>query len=741
MSNYLLTLKVNELDSQLQTLSLYTHDATFIAGLPNPLNNNMLCTDSGGTSYNIVGAKGITGQTITTSGPANFNSAVVTNNLACGSLVASQPITAGGGIKSNSILSTGAGQIITVSSPASFLQPITTGAITAQGLITASNGLTANTSTVNGNLFVNGNISGISGGNVTFSSGIQMNGNTILQPNITNAPAISCSGNIQSSTLSLSTGITTPIITTDTIEAKTAGVVSCTEMRLSTVDISNLSPYSLGENIEVSGVLNSNSDINTTGNISATGSITAGSLSVSDLNLTSINQTAQSSTLEIFSPLQCDKGIVISGIRGISGTLPDPNASQYNITNVQNLNCNSTLSDYTNCNVIGSNPLGIYPPNPNNNVYMQANMMSSNRQTPATNYSISEVSSLGLRPSGQEFNGQNTLVQASPTPTVGTGCLQVSTTANGNLGAWGTVYDTVYNIPPGVGTVTLENVLTAGNTATDVGLVVPSITGNETNRTWGQPPYLLVPTDIAVLGYSTNYQSMTKESIGIADMMQPETDNFGFISLFNNKLYVQLQPGQEGPIPFSTGVWGQVYDSLYNVPASVSIATLPNYTTPAPAKITFTKNDNGCRFGSLGYFSLNDTFNYNYYTLTGLSITLGSSPVAGLDSALFWVYLSPDPTLCPTAGIPISDLGFVEVNYFNFQAVSSVQTQTYTNQILTVVVPSTSASNKVYLMLAIQGGNDSQLGTYSGFRFGCSGMSLFGQNSTTSGSGNITLNS
>lgn len=99
MSNYLLTLKVNEIDSQLQTLSLYTHDATFIAGLPNPLNNNMLCTDNGGTSYDIVGAKNITSSTLTASngiiahGTSQFDSLTIQHLLSVVNLLVNGTIT------------------------------------------------------------------------------------------------------------------------------------------------------------------------------------------------------------------------------------------------------------------------------------------------------------------------------------------------------------------------------------------------------------------------------------------------------------------------------------------------------------------------------------------------------------------------------------------------------------------------------------------------------------------------
>ena len=477
MSNFLTNVKIGNLQTELDVLSAYTHEQVFAGGLKNPLGSAMICQGNAIQGAGPIDTTLLTATTLTTTGQANFNSVVISDTLNVGSITTTEPLTVSAGLKCN--------QITTIDYATDPTLNITAELAIAGGVTTTS--ITAN------NITATTNISS------TTISGTTVKADTL---DANTAPYISINAPVQ---ILSNTGITTPAI-----------------------QVNGLNPYGVGENINVSCPIESSYDITTTGTISAGNFNITGTLTASDLEVLNINQTSQ-------------QGVTVSGpifIRSggmINCTLTEaPYTRQYSLNNVATLVGNTVeVSTVKTNSLVFNNDAS---PNPGQIISVIGNLqVGYSTPTSTLSYDILGTNSLGLIPAGQQNFTTDTKVRSSATPTVGTGCLQVSSTSNSCPGTWGTVYDTVYNIPPGVGATTLSAVLTAGHSAPTQSMTVEEVISVTSTQN-----YLKLPDVIGSNGDSI-FLNNQNGILSIGDV---------------------LAPGTTPPVPLP----GQVYDTYYNKP-------------------------------------------------------------------------------------------------------------------------------------------------------------------------------
>ena len=682
MSNYLLKLQVNELGSELASLSAYTKAAVFAVGLHNPLQSAMECLDpSTSTRYPINNASSITTQTlgasgdITIGGHASLNTATVSETLNVGFLTTTEAITAAAGIKTDNITENIAGAGIAIAGIATFEQDSHfNGNIILQTGTMSTNNIEANPS------------------NAT----IQFLSPTNFQQGLTFSGGITTTGDITANTLTA-----------------TGSVVSNT-----------LSANPVGGNVEFLSPITSSENITTTGEISAATLALTGALTVSDIEVSNINQTSKQG-VTISGPLVMGPSSIIYGASPSS-----PYQGSYSIGNVTSLSAGSVGSNQVATNIILPNPNA--SPNPRGTVIFGGNLQLTN-PTVTSNYNITGANTIELLPLGTGL-GTPTVIRASLTPTVGTGCLQVSSTANGTPGTWGTVYDTVYNIPPSVGSITLQQVLTAGSIAS-TGMTIPSITGNI-----AQPDpannYLEILTNL-----QSDYQIRADNIQLVSNMGLNDISvnaNYGFLEVQNGLLKVQLAPGYNTALPEDTAIWGNVYDSLYNKPQTTAFSNIGNLIYPAGSTYVDLEYNPSPDYlvGDIAQFRLNNggvgsaAIPYNNVTLTcsQFSITGASS----LQNKVFTLYLTTNRSsyYYPDSVLVADNMVMVHSQTLDFSTVTLPTTPlVIPNLFLETILPTSQAGITIYLMISISKFNFTSGRTTIGVNW--TGLSISGQNVDT----------
>lgn len=547
MSNYLLKLQVNELGAELGSLTRYVNGLAVQAGLTNPLDNDMQCTNPISSEvYDILGAGNITTGNITVA------NTVTTDKIAApsGSIDFLSPVVFNQGvtipsIEVNTINPTTLGGTITIGGPISSLSnittsgnitgPIVTGGITEQ---VAGDGITVTGSASFESLTYYDNSVDIRTGDLYCrTGGIYTNelygypdGQTI---NFQNSASFNQPINPAGGTLSVGGPIssTSDITTTGTL----TGPILLT---------SNITELESGDGIAFFGSPTFLNDANCHSDLIIKGGKT---------QCGKFQSFFSGGTIDFISPVDFEQGISSTSIVASTGI--------------------STVGTVTGGSVAGGTVGLVLPSQP------------------------------------------STLIRAAPTPTVGTGCVQVSATANGQSGAWGTVYDTVYNPPPSVGAIALPQVLTAGNSAPTQDIIIKDLSASGVES-----------TSIFNTG---NIQTQTLTTI--FNLTTPA------VTLDDNLVLT----GQNGTLTVSKDnqvTFGRVFDNYYNPVTKNGFSTgypqnpasmfwnptrlIPDITFNIPAGETTTYGQIGTLFefdlqGQAGYynnFQLN--FSYLYFETT-----------------------------------------------------------------------------------------------------------------------------
>jgi hypothetical protein len=144
---------------------------------------------------------------------------------------------------------------------------------------------------------------------------------------------------------------------------------------------------------------------------------------------------------------------------------------------------------------------------------------------------ILDIGQAQFRPSGSTTRSSDVVLTSADTPGYSLGALKVMVPS---VGLYGLVYDSVYNVPPGVTATTLEAVLTAGNSAPTKSMTVETVTSVTSSQN-----YLKLPDAIA--GGDSIFLNNQNGILSIGDV---------------------LAPGTTPPVPLP----GQVYDTYYNKP-------------------------------------------------------------------------------------------------------------------------------------------------------------------------------
>ena len=553
------------------------------------------------------------------------------------------------------------------------------------------------------------------GGTITLQGPTLLSGSSSLQGSLTATQTLT------GQTVNATGNGTIPTLNVDTLQTNTASVITFADPVTS--------------NYPITG-----STLNASGNIYAGASIIGqyivGGVSVETNALTTDTLNSfNTSSISVSTPITSISNITTAGELSsasltVSGTsiLPTITGGSSNLVNI-NSGINVPIgNDVKIREALYVNEVRAIA-NPSYGTVNFDNDIAMGYNGNASTNNVIDIGSLKMRPLNGTARNQDVVIRAPAVPGTTNGAIQVMVPlTNGSDGTYGTVYDTVYNIPPGVTATTLSAVLTAGNTAptqsmTVAGITTQNITGASSG---GSGNYLHCTTDLIsdgnisannTTGSITANNSLVTGYQALQSVINP-ADYTNFVRATNNKL--QVQYGHLVNVP-SSSPWGSIYDDFYNKPPpQLGVAFVQDIGLFDSSQVQFNTSDvytyDGVEYGWGAYlfvdFGTNPVItDFNSCTLT--ASTFDFSVGAGPSSVNGYLYITTDPNLNPfIQNSFITTGGFISLQPQAFTTQSSFNT----NVIMNYISPNTSSGKILYFMVAIPTSTFSPWGTH----FACS---------------------
>lgn len=612
MSNYLLKLQVNEVQAELNALDAYTRQQVFAGGLHNPLGSPMLCQLN-----DIVGARNISGQSLNiadgatlgylTSGGIDATSFSQTYDGTTYASIISGVVTATK-VSTDTIESKTAGGIITVDSEINTGNFISSGIIQAAEFQQMGSGVPQVTITGGGVNCITldaYNIAGTDAGTVNMLTEVDMNSHPISNTNyigfngqVAGAPYLTIQNNATLTTRGFGyseLGGVDPVIFYDNKynPPPGSGSVGSLEQVLTegstapdkTMSVLGVTTASLTAADPLIGITLNNSIAGNSKDITGVGTISASIVGAPSVNSTTLTTT------------------YITGTNSAAVNFNnDITMEQHNITNVDNLTI-GTSSVYNTLSTGGTNPAQLYitrdgttfgsvydshynqPPSSGGSQNL-SQVLTEGNTAPLQTLSVLGITTAALGSpnlDGIQLNNMLVCNGQAITGVDGISLFNYNTTPNkfstlttGYLGGdsgtlylnhgsgYGAIYDSLYNQPPSAAIPTLTEVLTANNSAPDIGMTVFGV----------NTKFLAGPTPTTGVTLSNDIIANNKNITGVGELQIVNTTDptkitqltTGTSAVNDNNLWVYHD---------SRG-YGIIYDTLYN---TVPIDTLTQVLT------------------------------------------------------------------------------------------------------------------------------------------------------------------